>query len=426
MRKHLFLTISFLFFITTIGFTQKIVNFSTDKEEFIKQLSSLFNEQRKGTGKEIIEKQLEPIWVKNPVFSVDQEKKIIETLDLMLDMKVKVFPDFEKYVLCLISLGERPIAPKSFENWTSTLNAILKDKKNKRHFTVFVETSLELFRDNKIYESESVTWKIFGGSYLFALDSVAHIDFENIKLSCSSKGDSSIIYKTKGIYYPSTARFSGVGGVINWKRAGLDPNTTYAEIPKYFIKIKTSAFIVDSAVFYTTYFDKPLLGKLTEKIIAGKDEESASYPKFESYSQRFEIENIVPGIHYEGGFTMSGSKFNASGTPENPAQLVFLKDNKPFCYISGLFFELKPERYLANHVRVKFILGNDSITHPDPIVSSIQEECFITGRVDPTGDIPKPIESSPLSKRSPTVKDIDRVVIAREEPSPFRRVAEVY
>ena len=90
MRKHLFLTISFLFFITTIGFTQKVVNFSTDKEEFIKQLSGLFNEQRKGTGKEIIEKQLEPIWLKNPVFSSDQEKKIIETLDLMLDMKVKV------------------------------------------------------------------------------------------------------------------------------------------------------------------------------------------------------------------------------------------------------------------------------------------------------------------------------------------------
>lgn len=365
MTKQFFLLLGVLFYFTTISHSQKVVNFSTDKAEFIKQLSGLFNDQRKGTGKEIIEKQLEPIWVKNPVFSADQEKKIIETLDLMLDTKMKIFPDFEKYILCLVALGDKPITPKTFDNWSTTLNAILRDKKNKRHFTVFVETSLELFKDNKIYESESVSWKVFGGQYNFALDSVAHIDFENIKLACSSKGDSSIIYKTKGIYYPSTARFTGIGGTINWKRAGLDPNTTYAEIPDYLIKIKTSSFIVDSAVFYTTYFDKPLVGKLTEKIIAGKDEESASYPKFESYSQRFEIENIVPGVHYEGGFTMSGSKFNASGTPENLAQLVFLKDNKPFCTISGMFFELKPERYLANHVRVKFMVGNDSITHPD-------------------------------------------------------------
>ena len=115
MRKQLFLTLSFLLWITTSNIAQKVVNFSTDKEEFIKQLSGLFNEQRKGTGKDIIEKQLEPIWVKNPVFSSEQEKKIIETLDLMLDTKVKVFPDFEKYILCLIALGEKPITPQSFD-----------------------------------------------------------------------------------------------------------------------------------------------------------------------------------------------------------------------------------------------------------------------------------------------------------------------
>jgi len=352
MRKFCFFAFALFLISPQFIFAQKVVNFSTDKEEFIKQLSGLFNEQRKGTGKEIIEKQFEPIWIKNPVFSGEQEKKIIETLDLMLDVKMKVFPDFEKYILCLITISEKPLTPQLFDNWTNTLGALMRDKKNKRHFTVFVETSLELFSENKIYESESVTWKVFGGKYQFALDSIAHIDFENIKLSCSSKGDSSIIHETKGIYYPSSARFSGIGGVVNWKRAGLDPKTTYAEIPKYIIKIKTSAYVVDSAVFYTTYFNKPLLGKLTEKIIAGKDEESASYPKFESYSQRFEIDNIVPGINYEGGFTMSGSKFNASGTMENPAQLVFLKDGKPFCFISGLFFELKPEMYLANHVKV--------------------------------------------------------------------------
>ncbi len=364
MRQILIIGLLILAFVTP-SWSQKVVNFSTDKEEFIKQLSGLFNEQKKGSGKEIIEKQLEPIWIKNPAFSADQEKKIIETLDLMLDLKVKVFPDFEKYVLCLIAINEKAIPTPQFMPWHQVIQSILTDKKNKRHITNFLETSLDFFTDQSIYVSEAVSWKAQSGNYTFKMDSVPHIDFENIKLLCISKGDSSIIHNTTGTFYPASYRFLGKGGKVNWKRAGLDENSTYAEVKKYTIKIKTSSYIADSVTFYTTYFNKPLLGKLTEKIIAGKDAESASYPKFESYSQRFEIENIVPGIHYAGGFTMSGAKFNASGTPENPAKLIFTKDNKPFLIVNSLFFELRPDRYISSHASVKFIVDKDSITHPD-------------------------------------------------------------
>jgi hypothetical protein len=344
---------------------QKVVNFSTDKEEFIKQLSGLFNEQRKGSGKEIIEKQFEPLWVKNPAFSADQEKKIIETLDLMLDLKVKIFPDFEKYILCLVAMHDKAIPAPQFMPWHQVIYSILTDKKNKRHISIFLETSLDFFQEQAIYTSEAVSWKAQNGTYTFKMDSVPHIDFENVKLLCISKGDSSVIHHTKGSFYVASSRFVGNGGTVNWKRAGLEENSTYAEIKKYTIKTKTTSYIADSVTFYTTYFNKPLVGRLTEKIIAGKDAESANYPKFESYSQRFEIENIVPGIHYAGGFTMSGAKFNASGTIENPAKLIFTKENKPFLIITGLFFELKPERYIANHVKVKFLVEQDSITHPD-------------------------------------------------------------
>ena len=345
--------------------SQKLVNFSTNKEEFIKQLSGVFNEQRKGTGKDLIEKQFEPLWIKHPAFSADQEKIIIETLDLMWDLKIKVFPDFDKYIQCLIAVPEKGITPAKFQEWHTVLVGMLNDKKLKRHFGIFLESSLSLFNEKKIYESEASYWCINNQNYIFQLDSVPHINFTGINLKCVSKGDSSVIHNTEGIYYPITNRFKGKGGKVFWTRAGLDPTTTYAVIPQYTIKIKTTSYIIDSATFHTTYFQEPLLGKLQEKILAGKDEESASYPKFESYSQRFEIENIVPGVNYSGGFTMSGAKFNASGTPENPAKLIFLKDEKPFLITSGLFYELKPDRFISSHVKVKFLVEKDSITHPD-------------------------------------------------------------
>jgi hypothetical protein len=64
MRQILIIGLLILAFVTP-SWSQKVVNFSTDKEEFIKQLSGLFNEQKKGSGKEIIEKQLEPIWIRD-------------------------------------------------------------------------------------------------------------------------------------------------------------------------------------------------------------------------------------------------------------------------------------------------------------------------------------------------------------------------
>ena len=362
--KKIFL-IGIVLFSYHLGIGQKLVNFSTDKEEFIKQLSGVFNEQRKGTGKDLIEKQFEPLWVKNPVFSADQEKKIIETLDLMWDLKIKVFPDFERYIQCLIAYNEKAVPLPKFMEWHGVLHGILNDKKMRRHYGTFLETSLGLFNERKIYESEASYWCVNNLNYQFKLDSIPHIDFTDISLKCVSKGDSSVIHQTDGTYFPVTNRFKGIGGKVYWTRAGLDPATTYAEVPHYTIKIKTTSYIIDSATFYTTYFQEPLLGKLQEKILAGKDEESASYPKFESYSQRFEIENIVPGVNYSGGFTMSGAKFNASGTPENPARLIFLKDNKPFLITSGLFYELKPDRFISSHVKIKFIVDKDSIIHPD-------------------------------------------------------------
>ncbi len=362
--KKIFITALLIHCIQFLS-AQKLVNFSTDKEEFIKQLSGVFNEQRKGTGKELIEKQFEPLWIKNPAFSADQEKKIIETLDLMWDLKIKVFPDFEKYIQCLIAFHDKAIPLPKFNEWHAVLNGMLLDKKMKRHFGIFVETSLSLFNEKKIYESEASYWCTNNFNYTFKLDSIPHIDFTGINLKCVSKGDSSVIHQTAGTYYPVTNRFHGKGGKVYWTRVGLDPQTTYAQIPDYTIKIKTTSYIIDSVTFFTTYFKDPLIGKLQEKILAGKDEESASYPKFESYSQRFEIENIVPGINYSGGFTMSGAKFNASGTPENPAKLIFLKENKPFLITSGIFYELKPERFISSHVKVTFLVDKDSITHPD-------------------------------------------------------------
>ena len=79
---------------------------------------------------------------------------------------------------------------------------------------------------------------------------------------------------------------------MTWMRADFDSATTYCEFDNYKIRTKGSSYIVDSVRFYTEFFSEPLIGQLNEKVLANKTGDKASYPRFESYSRRLQIQNI--------------------------------------------------------------------------------------------------------------------------------------
>src|SRR5437763_1921321 len=111
-----------------------------------------------------------------------------------------------------------------------------------RHFNKYVDICNDLFKTNSLYISTSVRWYAVpveqGADYTFDYDSLPKVIFaKNINLVCSSKGDSSTIYKTHGVYYPTTELFYGDGGTVNWVRAGWDANVVNAKFARYAIDI---------------------------------------------------------------------------------------------------------------------------------------------------------------------------------------------
>lgn len=346
-------------------FAQRIEKFNREPEKFIGELSDLFNDQKKGIGKDFIEKEFSPIWIEQPVYTPQQQEIIFETLDLMLKNKNKVYPDMENYLLSLMAFPKSGKTDADFLQWQSVLGKMMGDKKVRKYVPEFLETSADLFSSRVFFKSDAVEWKSSNRNFSFIYDTLPRIDFPSLDLKCYSKGDSSIIQQTKGAYYPTLERFFGEGGKVTWERAGFDPNKTYAEVPKYEIRIKGSVYSIDSVVFYNEFFDKPLLGKLTDKILADKTADNATYPKFESYYKRLQIQNIVKNVDYDGGFTMAGTKLAGSGTLEEPALLTFHRDGKKFMVAKGIQFDIKPDRIVSPHTQVTFLIENDSITHPD-------------------------------------------------------------
>ena len=193
----------------------------------------------------------------------------------------------------------------------------------------YIEVCYNLFSENLMYKSEAVSWTASNSNYIFEFDTVPVMIFPSLNLICFAKGDSAVIYNTKGVFYPTENLWIGEGGKVDWNRAGLNPNEVYAEIDKYKIKMKSSEFFVYSVKFYNSnYFDKPLIGKLTEKVMANITQENASYPRFDSYSKRIQIKNIAENVDYEGGFSMQGAKFIGKGDSEQDAYLYFYRDKK--------------------------------------------------------------------------------------------------
>ena len=363
MKK--FCTVFLLLIAFASSHAQKLEKFTREDETFIDELSKMFDDVRKGEGKEFIQKQFAPVWINDQAYKLKQQDIIFETLEMLLKNKSKVYPEFEQYIKALIYFPKSGKSEQDFMEWQSVLLKLIADKKLKKYLPEFLEASAGLFENRTFYKTETIQWVSSSINYRFVFDSVPAIEFPALDLKCYSKGDSSIIYKTAGVFFPTEEKFYGNKGKVTWERAGFNPTKTYAEFVEYNIRLKGSTFSVDSVTFYNEFFDKPLLGKLTEKILAEKTTENSTYPKFESYYKRLQIQNIVKGVDYDGGFTMAGTKLQGSGTVEEPALLTFYRDSKKFLIAQSLEFDIKPDRINSPHASVLFLIDKDSITHSD-------------------------------------------------------------
>ena len=182
-------------------------------------------------------------------------------------------------------------------------------------------------RENAFYNTPAISWKTTSTNYIFEFDSIPSLIIPDGNLICFSRKDSSVIINTSGVYDFMKEHFYGEKGRVNWSRAGLDPDKTYCEFDEYEVRIKGAAYVVDDVTFYNEYFETPLKGILKEKVLANKNAASANFPRFESSNQLLKIKQIFDKVDFSGGFTMSGNKLTGSGTDENPAQLIFYKDD---------------------------------------------------------------------------------------------------
>ena len=315
--------------------------------------------------KDLIEKFTE-MWTELGSFSASQKQTIFTSSNELLNNRLKMIPDIRDYIKTIVIVTESGIEQAEFAEWHKTVNFVIASRTARKDFGDYMGFSSRFYAENIVFSTGSVEWSTSAKNHQFSTDGESPIlTFTNIDLTCSAKGTSATIIGTSGVLNPIEGEWIGKNGTVTWERAGLDPNKVYAIINDYEVRLKYSNYDADSVTFYNTdYFDTPLKGRLQDKVQAVANEDRASFPSFQSYSQRLRIANIDKGVDYEGGFTQKGSRFLASGTDEAPAYLIFYLNDKPFLEVYSLSFSIKEDKITSTDAGVKFLLHEDSITHP--------------------------------------------------------------
>ncbi|MEO5570999.1 MAG: hypothetical protein ABIT08_05830 [Bacteroidia bacterium] len=358
--------ISFLFSICfNQTHAQALKSFTAEPVKFLQEMQGFLEETNKKESEKLMEK-FTPVWNSGKI-SNDQKGLVYETSNAMLKKRMKAFPDFVNYLNAIMGFAESNQTPQSFANWHKSLEKLLKG--TVRKYGDYLEICQNLFAANTLYESPTVKWTANKNTYTFEFDTLPKIIFSAINLTCTAKGDSSVIYNTKGSYYPNLKKFFGDGGKIYWTRAGIAEGDAYGELKKYAIDLTGNDYVLDSVTFYVLkYFSTPLKGRVIDKLLANIDSSKVTYPRFSSYNQNLEIKELIKGANYKGGFSLYGNKMIGSGSKEADAHLTFNRNGKPFMVFGSQSFVVKPDRIVSDKASVAIYWEKegkkDSIYHP--------------------------------------------------------------
>jgi hypothetical protein len=179
------------------------------------------------------------------------------------------------------------------------------------NFRVFVN-------EGKAFKTSNASWSFtqnnpelgFTSAHNTDLNRTFHfpyLKFSNTDLVYRNARDSSVIQGTSGQLNLSSRVFLAKGGKITWGKMGLDPNGVYCEADDYLLNLNYSNIKIDTVVFhYQGLLNKPLKGSFEDNNKGYGDINKANFPYFRSYEGGVVIENFIPNVRYEGGFSLRG------------------------------------------------------------------------------------------------------------------------
>jgi hypothetical protein len=343
--------------------------FSSDRQEFLKQLEKMFNAT---SNKDCIETYKDfKAAVDRNVFTEEQFGLLVGLANDMQTRKMPVIPYYRNYLAALTAVVSSTNAAKHYNEWVDASSKLLTglDKNKQLVFDDFMRYSVRLFTQNALYYVENAhSWRPTSSDF----DLAYHQQRVEIRFRATDivgfRGDDSIrIEDTRGVFYPLEGRWIGDKGRVGFKRTGIR-DEAYVTFGRYEVNMKGLEYKVDSAVLHMpSILPQPVQGVFADRIEVITTSYKGTYPRFETYQKILRIKNLGDNLDYQGGFRLEGAKIEGYGDEENPAVVRLYDVNRRLAAIlrANSFNIRRGEQLLAASAEVSMYFGLDSIYHPN-------------------------------------------------------------
>lgn len=362
-RKLIILILLIQVFITGVLYSQAKSAFSGDRTKFGTELTAYM-----GPNMNLVQlanlKRFISRW-DSAAFSAEIMDRIIDVSSQLSSRQMRPIPHFNDYLLTLNNFIDYKRGISFITNWFKGLSKIVFNQMfTNENIDKYFKNSSLLVKDNVLFESGSVKWKVKNKSLEFSNDTAIYVAVTDATLTCYSQKDSTEIYNVTGKYYPEIQLFRGTQGIVTWEKAGYARKDVFAELSEYTINMAKSSFSADTAkLTHSVYFKEPVTGLLSDQAISFSNKEKANFPRFETYKKQFKINNIYKGVNYEGGLTFEGA--NVKGTGENavPAKITLLRNDTLYLRIRSKEFLFSKAGLTSQEASMSLYLDKDSIYH---------------------------------------------------------------
>jgi hypothetical protein len=363
MVKKFFLVILLFVFFSSSLFCQTKQVFSGDPAKFREELKTYMGINMNPAQTGIMNTFLTR-WDSSG-FSEVNMTRILDLSNQLVQRNFRPIPHFSDYLKTLTDFSITKKSPDFFNSFlTSLAKMVVKKEINNDNIDRFLKNTSSLITDNIIYNSTSARWKVKNENFRFNFDSVFKITLSNVTLACYYQKDSTEIYKVNGVYYPEFLYFQGTSGIVTWEKAGFKKEDVFAELGKYRINVTSNSFTIDSArLTHSTYFKKPVYGVLNDQTYSIANKERSIYPRFETYTKKFVIENLYKGVNYEGGLTLEGASVKGTGENYAPAKITLYRNDTLYVKVSSKNFQLNKTGISSLETSATLFLDKDSIFH---------------------------------------------------------------
>lgn len=360
----------FLVCLSFSGWSQRLEKFSENQDEFIAELGNYMTSSKQ----KVLEdnyREFQSVF-KAGMFTEDEEKRILQTANSMLSVRMQANPFFRDYLKIVILIKRQENGSELFTKWHKVFDELLAqmDVSHKRPFQEFLGFAEKFIEVSALRFSDGgVSWYALSDKYdLEIREGRPAVVFPETDLLGQRKQDSILIQKTSGVYYPTDFLWEGEGGRTDWENLGEDSDV-YSILDVYHLDTRRSIYEVESAkLHYPLFFgDRMIKGTYAAKLSTGNEKATVgSYPRFDSREGMMTMTNFGTGIEFRGGFRIKGGTIYGYGEKDDPATLELYDKNGKLVYRGRAEqYAIKSEELiLAEHVESTLYFKNDSLYHP--------------------------------------------------------------